>query len=296
MTFLEMNELILPEFEKNKDVWEDCAYYKKQLPEFEKYNKVWEWEDEYRENKDVWENYTKYKNTLYTREFHPVDEDEIIKLRYPGKKTRYKEDGSIIYDYLVEFKGDAITHKEIIVNLYNRVSQQPDSSDKQDFAKDLIEFLITLAREAVSIPSLFLELGGNLPPSRALLAKTKSHIDYSFSFQELATLIPWISLQEDINYPMNERRKRDNEFNEGRKMCFKRYLEAVYTATEEGQNSHSIYEVIKRSYGPQDDWLNDDYLKPAYSAINAIGEVAEEVTEEAPIDNQTILWTLSYDE
>lgn len=79
-------------------------------------------------------------------------------------------------------------------------------------------------------------------------------------------------------------------------MCFKRFIEAVYTATEEGQNSHSIDEVIKRSYGPQNDWLEDKYLNPVYSAINAIGEVAEEVTEETPTDNQKIRWTLSFDE
>ena len=121
------------------------------------------------------------------------------------------------------------------VDLYNKVNQQP-TSDKQAVADYLNEFLTALAIER-ALPALTLEmlLLDFLPPTKELLSQT--NIDYNISFEDLALLIPWISVQEDINYPMNKNCR-------GRRMCFERYVESVYSATSQGQSKHSLDEVI----------------------------------------------------
>ena len=222
MTFLQMNELILPKLKAEKDVWED---------------------------------YVKYKNNLYSREFS-IDEIKDINLIYPGKKTWNRENGSIVYDYLVNCKGNAISHAEIVVDLYNKVIQQP-ASKKQSFADELKDFLTVLARDGEP-PGLTVNLisSNDLPPTKDLLAKTKTSVDYNISFEDLSLLIPWISLQEDINYPMNKGYQ-------GRKMSFYRYFESIHSATAAGQKEISVFEVINRTKNkgqkPPDFWPTVNY-------------------------------------
>jgi hypothetical protein len=60
--------------------------------------------------------------------------------------------------------------------------------------------------------------------------------NWSYSLDELANVIIWIVLQEDINYPYKNC--------EGRKMPFKRYLETLYCSKH---NDKTIEEVITRT-------------------------------------------------
>ena len=57
-----------------------------------------------------------------------------------------------------------------------------------------------------------------------------------FSFEQLTDLMFYIALQEDINYP--------NTYYQGRKMCFYRYLEAIYCKIS---SKHSLQEAITRA-------------------------------------------------
>lgn len=223
MSFETMKKQLLQEFRKNKDVWSDCVDNGRQK---------------------------------HSQKFI-IDEPRKLSIAYPGYNTTRRKDGSIVYDYRVDFGGYTITHVNIIEYLHHRVNIQSDSK-KQLFANRLIEFLIELAKEGNSIePKSFNDL---------------------LQIEDLTLLIPWIALQEDINHPMTELRK-DGKFKEGRRMSFKRYIESVYSAIAEDQGNYSLAQVIKRAeIRPGDrmpkDWP-DKYLESAYSAIDAIGDLAE---------------------
>lgn len=57
-----------------------------------------------------------------------------------------------------------------------------------------------------------------------------------FTFDELTNLMFYIGIQEDINYP-------DKHF-QGRKMCFYRYIEAIYCKIH---TNHSLEDAISRA-------------------------------------------------
>lgn len=77
----------------------------------------------------------------------------------------------------------------------------------------------------------------------------KGNLPWNFPLEDLALLISWICLQEDINYPMSVGRLQ------GRMMPFFRYLEAVYCGLlEEEEGGYTLEMVIERSvnhYQPQ---------------------------------------------
>ena len=60
--------------------------------------------------------------------------------------------------------------------------------------------------------------------------------DRGFSFEQLTDLMFYIAIQEDINYP--------ERYYQGRKMCFYRYLEAIYCKI---YSNHSLKEAILRA-------------------------------------------------
>lgn len=69
---------------------------------------------EFRNNEAVWKD---CKNNLHSKTYDITTE---LKILYPGRKTEEKE--SFHYDYLVTFNGRWVTHKQIIIDLYNKVN------------------------------------------------------------------------------------------------------------------------------------------------------------------------------
>lgn len=203
-----------------------------------------------------------------------------LKIDYPGYKSEVVEDGNIYsfennnkttnqkynsvkYDYRVSLKNNAISHVNIVIDLYNKGLQLLES-DKSIYI--LTELLFDLAKNGDNYNrNKFLKINQLKfeAPSTKLLKTTKNLHDkldkyynkkanenWSYNLDELANVIIWIVLQEDINYPY----KRC----EGRKMPFKRYLETLYCCKYKDK---SIKEVIKRT-------LTENHIPKNWHDIN----------------------------
>lgn len=135
-----------------------------------------------------------------------------LAIRYPGyKTTRAKCDYCV---YLVDEDGEhPISHVEIMTDLYNKTTMQNYKHMKQ-----YIEDVATIGRDINIDVSLL------------------SAVEYGFSFEVLTDLMFYIAIQEDINYP--------GERFQGRKMCFYRYLEAIYCKVH---TNHQIEEAIDKA-------------------------------------------------
>ena len=135
-----------------------------------------------------------------------------LAIRYPGyKTTRAKCDYCV---YLVDEDGEhPISHVEIMTDLYNKTTMQNYKNMKQ-----YIEDVATIGRDINIDVSLL------------------SAFEYGFSCEVLTDLMFYIAIQEDINYP--------GERFQGRKMCFYRYLEAIYCKVH---TNHQIEEAIDKA-------------------------------------------------
>lgn len=80
MSFEKMKEQLLLEFRNNEAVWEDCADNKRQM---------------------------------HSQRFI-IDEARDLSIAYPGYKTGRRKNGSIIYDYRVDFQGCPISHADLL--------------------------------------------------------------------------------------------------------------------------------------------------------------------------------------
>lgn len=166
-----------------------------------------------------------------------------LKIAFPGYKTNYKN-GHFTYDYRVDLNEIAISHANIITDIYNKSNQAPE------LVSDLYKFLIDLSKNALDIDLTNYKklLNHNFKaPSTQLLnlvqnAHNGKHYNingnsWNYSFEELSTIIPYIVLQEDINYPMPK-------YN-GRRMSFYRYAEAIFCSLN--NNNYNIEQVIDRA-------------------------------------------------
>lgn len=188
--------------------------------------------------------------------------ESIISVSFPGYKSIKKKNG-MVCDYRIDLtkKGNKTTlsHANIIVDIYQKVKLGGGSVDV------LQETMIDTAKNGVNDVSAINEkLPVNSYITDDLLLKRieKEHqfLNKQFNtpgnrmpltWEELFLSLKWIVVQEDINYPIAKGFQ-------GRKMCFKRYLEAIYVATA---TKYSLEEVIKRTLSHQrpEDWNEVDY-------------------------------------
>ncbi|MBQ3544228.1 MAG: hypothetical protein IJA34_04490 [Lachnospiraceae bacterium] len=135
-----------------------------------------------------------------------------LAIRYPGyKTTRNKCDYCV---YLVDEDGEhPISHVEIMYDLYGKTTVQ-----NYQHMKKYIEDVATIGRHVNIHTSLF------------------QAFEHGFSFEKLTDLMFYIAIQEDINYP-------GARF-QGRKMCFYRYLEAVYCKVH---TNHQIEDAVDKA-------------------------------------------------
>lgn len=181
----------------------------------------------------------------------PNDYNLQLTVNFPGYKTSLNRLNNLVYDYRVDLNSIPISHVNIIVDLYNKAVQAPN------IINSLLDLLIRLAyagddcniNNSIYINNLLIN-----PPSQNLLQsisqthrrlrktfQQRGNENWNYSIEQLATLIPLIVLQEDINYPMPRY--------EGRRMAFYRYLEAIYCA--QNTSEHDIEEVIERALSHQ---------------------------------------------
>lgn len=148
----------------------------------------------------------------FYREIERFSEYKKLAIRYPGyKTTRTKCDYCV---YLVDYEGEKpISHTEIMNDLYHKTTEGNYN--------DVINYVENVASVGLEINE-----------------QDYMDIDFSngFDFKELTGLMFYIAIQEDINYP--EQRYQ------GRKMCFYRYLEAVYCKVH---NNHNLYEAVEKA-------------------------------------------------
>lgn len=173
-----------------------------------------------------------------------------IRITFPGYKSRKTDDG-IVFDYRVNAAGRediAISHVNILADIFEKVRNFPE------IGPEFIRFLLDLAQHgcdvrAESYPALLALPAA--PIDRRLAAQlNRVHLKlgksynapgngWSYTIAELADYIPWIVLQEDINYPMPQYL--------GRRMPFFRYLEAVYCGMHFTKTVHRISDVAIRA-------------------------------------------------
>ncbi|AWV97619.1 hypothetical protein [Arcticibacterium luteifluviistationis] len=184
-----------------------------------------------------------------------------ISVSFPGYKAYRKTTGAIIYDYRVDIiKGGiktSLSHANLIVDIYNKIRFG------RLFALGMSNALIQLSQESdIDLKQFIADLRYlKKKPSEELLDLVSEwHGDKKFNkvgnsfdltLEELFLSIKWIVIQEDINYPIA------NGFL-GRKMCFSRYLEAVFATHQRGNN---LEDVIKRtlSHERPKPWVTMDY-------------------------------------
>lgn len=133
-------------------------------------------------------------------------------IRYPGyKTTRTKCDYCVC---LVDSRGEyPISHIEIMNDLYDKTTQF-----NFEYMKRYIEDVAKIGRDVRLEHSL------------------ERDFDKGLSFEQLTDLMFYIAIQEDINYP--------DACYQGRKMCFYRYLEAIYCKV---YANHTIEEAIGKA-------------------------------------------------
>lgn len=200
--------------------------------------------------KELWKEQRVNQELIHVGNNHNLD----LTIAFPGYKTEEKF-GHIIYDYRVDLKQIPISHTNIVTDIYNKAIQLKENSP--ELIKQLYKFLIDLSKNALDLnledykellaydfkaPSS--ELLDFIHRSHGVKSYNKNANSWNYSFEELQTIIPYIVLQEDINYPMPR-------FN-GRRMSFYRYVEAVFCAYKIG---YSIQHVIKRT-------LSHERIKP----------------------------------
>lgn len=172
----------------------------------------------------------------YYQELEILSNYKKIAIRYPGYKT--KRDKSDYCVYLVDKCGEhPISHVDIMRDLHAKTNAQNYESMKK-----YIE-AVAIHGKGIEIPDCLCQMNEN-----------------GFTFEELTSLMFYIAIQEDINYPMPRYM--------GRTMCYFRYLEAVYCKVNSHHSLDEAIEKATRRYGPPAPNWND--VGNLYSVVSSI--------------------------
>lgn len=209
----------------------------------EKFWETWKVGEEQKNN-----NYSNRNPKVNTKSFNiPNQQNLNLSIQFPGYKTKF-ENNKITYDYRVSLNDIAISHVNIIIDLYNKAIQLNEN------AYLINNYLFDLAENGYNYDRQKYTILNNLeiqPPSRELIAyvedvhkslNKKHKVEgnrWNYSLDELSYVIMFIVLQEDINYPQPRYL--------GRRMPFARYLEAVYLAQNPNNGIFSLKDIIDRA-------------------------------------------------
>lgn len=179
---------------------------------------------------------------LVTVNVENLSNRSLISITFPGyKATEAKK------DFRVNFTKDGVqhvlSHTNIIVDIYNKVSfgaLNPQSLITSLFLA-VVENNLTYSQLANNLEYNRVDPTLELRDLARLAHRGKKYNSLTNSFdltwEEFFANIKWITMQEDFNYPMPRY--------QGRKMPFKRYLEAIYAYTH--PNLISLETVIDRA-------------------------------------------------
>jgi len=205
------------------------------------------------------------KGERHTQSFvvEKLSNGSSIIIYFPGYKSAPSRFGGYTYDYRVDLmlpREDAfqttLSHVNIIMDLCSKCLYNPS------LKPDMITILNDLYHHGTSGVSVrYNHVYQHSKVSEQLINEAqKTHIRlgktynkdgnrFDLTFEELFHSILWISLQEDLNYPMPRF--------EGRRMSFSRYLESVWQI----DNSHTLSEVIDRalSHSRPSEWSGCNY-------------------------------------
>lgn len=186
-----------------------------------------------------------------------------ILIIFPGYKSAPNRFGGYTYDYRVDLllqrKGNfqtTLSHVNVIVDITNKCKKDP--SLKQVLPGILIDLYTNgTSRKTIEVKSdyepslIYNDLISEADETHRRLSKTynKDGNRFELTFEELFHSIMWISLQEDLNYPMPRF--------EGRRMSFSRYLECIWQL----DSRNTLSEVIERalSHSRPLPWSNKTY-------------------------------------
>lgn len=189
---------------------------------------------------------------------------------YPGYKCRPDRYGGYTYDYRVDIVfphrnnfRTTLSHVNLVVDIYFKCQNNRgllrlfDEEFRRFFVNGTDELNLNQYEE-LNIPIMNQEFVNEISAIHRRIIYNgrpkqynRNGNRYSLTFEELFESILWISLQEDINYPMPRF--------EGRRMPLSRYLETLWTYQE---NNHNLEEVIRRalSHGRPTRWGGFRYL------------------------------------
>ncbi|ASI81959.1 hypothetical protein CN300_00430 [Bacillus thuringiensis] len=136
-------------------------------------------------------------------------------LYYPGYKNA-------VGDYKLTFLGKELKHSHICNDIFNYCSFQTN------FPRYMALILKAIYENGISAMSPV--------PGFNIILQNKS-----YDFEEFKTLIYWITLQEEINYPI-----KNNAMSV--KLPFSRYYESIYVAYT-NQNNININTIMQRADG-----------------------------------------------
>jgi len=156
--------------------------------------------------------YTKDNLKRYYQVLETYEDCCELAIRYPGYKTEPPKCDYCVY--LVDAKGEhPISHVEIMHDLYDKTTKQ-----NYPYMKKYIEEVAEIGQNA--------KIHFSLAPA----------FERGYSYEKLTDLMYYIAIQEDINYPAARL--------QGRKMCFYRYLEAIYCKAFQ---NHKLEEAVRKA-------------------------------------------------
>lgn len=160
-----------------------------------------------------------------------------------------KKNGKFVYDYRVELNSVPISHVNVVLDLYNKTNQYPN------LIEDYINLLTDIANHAYNIDyskyshldrynynDVSNEVISEVDRLHINLGKsylTSGNKDWAYTVKELSSVLSFIVLQEDINYPMPRY--------EGRRMPFYRYFEAISINDNKINTTYSLNDVVERT-------------------------------------------------
>lgn len=186
---------------------------------------------------------TKNRNNvkLYYKELEKFRSGKKLAIRYPGYKTTATKCDYCVY--LVDKNGEnPISHVEIMQDLYEKTTVQNYERMKY--------YVEAVARCGKDMNDRDIEVYSSL----------KDSCSNGFSFEELTSLMFYIAIQEDINYP--------GARYQGRKMCFYRYLEAIYCKVH--TNKYTLNDAIQKAIAKGSIPKNWDDVEDLYDVVSEI--------------------------
>lgn len=215
-----------------------------------------------------------FKNMINEGKFKPETPSMTeLDISYPGYKTALKN-ANIIYDFRVNlYKDKKIylpTHANIILDIYNKALHH-NANIIENLIYDIatkgndidIEKYKDIDNKDMPLVSEDVFLVADVVHNSLNKNFNRDNNSWNYTIGELSFLVMWIALQEEINYPIEEG-------NDGLRMPFYRYLEAIHSA--KNQDLEELAEVIKRSlvhYKPTL-WDKDDLNYKPIQEIQAM--------------------------